>query len=328
ERSNLLGSAHMDFEFNQSKTLQSNGVSPVRTKNDILIDYDFGGSGVPVLALHKWITSDGGSVADCEASNTLPCWNKAVDLVATGFAEGAVNAGPVTDSVGPGGTITLAGSTANNGTVSSTFGEAGINLTDSNIFPAGQCETFGNAWLKSRSSGNSFSSELKDIIAPIPVNISNCGSIVLKKVTVPAGANQDFGYTETAGGLTPTTVTLNASGTDTKTYSNVPAGGPETFAENDPSCLGWDLTNLSCSNGGGTSTFTTDKPTRTASVTNLVAGETVTCTYTNTQRGAIKVVKITNPSSDTTTQFGFTPVGFNGGSTFNLVNGVANGQTF
>ncbi len=47
ERSNLLGSAHMDFELNQDATPSANGVTPVRTAGDLLFDFDFGGSGVP-----------------------------------------------------------------------------------------------------------------------------------------------------------------------------------------------------------------------------------------------------------------------------------------
>src|SRR6266498_902257 len=138
ERSNLLGSAHMDFELNQSATPSANGVTPVRTAGDLLIDFDFGGSGVPVLAKHTWITG-GNAATDCEASNTLPCWDKAVNLRA--FAEAQVNSAPVTDTN-----------------------------------PPGVCEHFGAAYLKSRSSGNSFTSELKDFIAPIPVDISPCGT--------------------------------------------------------------------------------------------------------------------------------------------------------
>src|SRR5262249_49213241 len=54
ERSNLLGSAHMDFELNQkfcdlTKTptnCSANNVTPARTAGDLLIDFDFGGSGV------------------------------------------------------------------------------------------------------------------------------------------------------------------------------------------------------------------------------------------------------------------------------------------
>src|SRR6266496_4116364 len=176
ERSNLLGSAHMDFEFNQSSTPSANGVTPVRTAGALLIDFDFGGSGVPVLAKHTWITS-GNAATDCEASNTLPCWDKAVNLGA--FAEAQVNSAPVTDTNPPGAPRTLDGNTKNG--INSTFGEAGINLTGSGIFTPGVCEHFGAAYLKSRSSGNSFTSELKDFIAPIPVDISNCGTVSIHK---------------------------------------------------------------------------------------------------------------------------------------------------
>jgi hypothetical protein len=176
ERSNLLGSAHMDFEFNQSSTASANGVTPVRTVGDMLIDFDFGGSGVPVLALHRWVNS-GNPATVCESSNTLPCWNKAISL--GGFSEGAVNSADVVDTNGPNAPRTLAGNTKNG--VNSTFGEAGINLTGAGVFSQGTCQHFGAAYLKSRSSGNSFTSELKDFIAPIPVNISNCGTVKIHK---------------------------------------------------------------------------------------------------------------------------------------------------
>jgi hypothetical protein len=176
ERSNLLGSAHMDFELNQSATPSANGVTPVRTAGDLLIDFDFGGSGVPTLAKHTWITS-GNPTTLCEASNTLPCWDKAVILGST--AESAVNSTNVTDTNPPNAPFILAGNTKNG--INSTFGEAGINLTGSGIFPPGVCEHFGSAYLKSRSSGNSFGSELKDFIAPIPINITNCGTVNIHK---------------------------------------------------------------------------------------------------------------------------------------------------
>jgi Prealbumin-like fold domain len=176
ERSNLLGSAHMDFELSQDSTLSANGVTTVRTAGDLLIDFDFGGSGVPVLTKHTWITT-GNPATLCEASNTLPCWDKAVNLGA--FAEAQVNNAPVVDTNPPGAPRTLAGNTKNG--INSTFGEAGINLTGSGIFPPNVCEHFGAATLKSRSSGNSFTSELKDFIAPIPINITNCGVVNIHK---------------------------------------------------------------------------------------------------------------------------------------------------
>jgi hypothetical protein len=89
-----------------------------------------------------------------------------------------VNSADVIDTNNPG-PRTLPGNTKNG--INSTFGEAGINLTDSGIFGVGTCEHFGAAYLKSRSSGNSFGSELKDFIAPIPVNITNCGIVNIHK---------------------------------------------------------------------------------------------------------------------------------------------------
>ena len=37
-RSNTLGSANMDFEFNQSRTLSANGITPIRTAGDVHAD--------------------------------------------------------------------------------------------------------------------------------------------------------------------------------------------------------------------------------------------------------------------------------------------------
>jgi len=135
---------------------------------------------VPALTKHTWIT--GGetppkTVADCEASNTLPCWDKAVSLGA--LAESAVNSAPVEDTNAPGAPRILAGNTKNG--INSTFGEAGIDLTDSGIFSPNVCEHFGAATLKSRSSGNSFTSELKDFVGPVPINITNCGTVNIHK---------------------------------------------------------------------------------------------------------------------------------------------------
>ena len=49
--------------------------------------------------------------------------------------------------------------------------------------------------LKSRSS-DAFNSQLKDFIAPIPVNIRNCGQVIIRKVTDPAGSTTNFDYTK------------------------------------------------------------------------------------------------------------------------------------
>ncbi len=295
ERSNLLGSAHMDFELNQNSTPSANGVTPVRTAGDILIDFDFGGSGVPVLAMHRWITT-GNASTDCEASNTLPCWNKAVNLTAAGFAEAQVNSAPVTDTNPPNAPFILDGNTKNG--INSTFGEAGINLTGTGIFPTDVCENFGSAYLKSRSSGNSFTSELKDFIAPVPVTISNCGQIKIVKVTDPSpdSTNTSFPFTLDDGPLTnqgvPKNFSLLNGGSDTTT---VFAGSSYSAAETVPA--GWDLVSAVCDNGSGSLSGST--------LSNIsVAIDTLTtCTFTNRARGTIIVEKITDDGSGS---FGFT----------------------
>src|SRR6266581_8651778 len=74
------------------------------------------------------------------------------------------------------------------------FGEAAVNLSGAGVFPPGTCEAFGSTFLKSRSSA-SFTAEVKDFVAPVPVNISNCGSIKIIKHTDPRGIDQKFSYT-------------------------------------------------------------------------------------------------------------------------------------
>jgi hypothetical protein len=169
ERSNVLGSANMDFELNQKAQPNLTTTGPktlIRTAGDILVTFDFGGSGSPVLGLLKWVTT--GATSQCFSSNSLPCWGNRVNLSAAGFAEGAVNSVTVTDSIA--GVSLPAG----------TFGEAAINLTAAGVFPAGTCEALGSAFLKSRSSA-SFPAEVKDFVAPQPVNISNCGTVNIHK---------------------------------------------------------------------------------------------------------------------------------------------------
>jgi hypothetical protein len=173
ERSNVLGSANMDFEFNQSSTLATGKVTPLRTAGDILVTFDFtNGGSKPVLGLLRWLTAaNGDSVSDCLANNALPCWGKQ-EVLGGNIAEGAINTTTVHDAIPP--------PAGGNDIPASEFGEAGINLTAADVFPQDQCVHFGSAFLKSRSSA-SFPAELKDFIAPIPVNIANCGSLSVHK---------------------------------------------------------------------------------------------------------------------------------------------------
>jgi hypothetical protein len=301
ERTNVLGSANMDFEINKlaQPNLTTTGKKTLnRSPGDLLITFDFGGSGSPVLGLLRWVTS--GSTSQCFSANALPCWGNRVDLSGLGEAEGAVNAVTVNDPI------------ANVSLPAGTFGEAAVNLTAAGVFPAGTCVAFGSAFLKSRSSA-SFPAEVKDFVAPQPVNISNCGTINIIKHTDPRGQDQDFSYTSTipsspslcTNDATPDSFTLNddagvdpaspiTAGTDnTEHCANVPAGTYTVTEGADPA--NYAFTSLTCTAEGGSS-FTTSG--RTATIT-VAPNGTVTCIYTNQpQTGAIKVTKTRKHAAD------------------------------
>jgi hypothetical protein len=173
------GTTNMDFEFNQATTLSTNGVTPVRTAGDLLIMYDLSkGGSTPALAFSRWLTS--GSAANCEASNSLPCWGKRDTILAGALA--AVNTGSTSDPI-------LEPNQANPRTLDAlTFGEASVDLQTSGIFSAGECVSFGRAYLKSRSA-DAFTSELKDFISPVSINISNCSAKTLNNTAWVSGSN-------------------------------------------------------------------------------------------------------------------------------------------
>jgi hypothetical protein len=302
-------SAHIGFEFNKGNTACPAGSDGLveRTAGDILIVYDFEGGGTPVLTLRKWITSGG----PCDvAANSAPCWGVAQNLTTGGFAEGAVNTGSTPlDSLTPPALSSTTGTSVNSTLGLSEFGEAGIDLTAAGVIPANTCAAFGKAYAVSRSSGNSGTAQMKDIVGPANFNLTNCGTINIIKQTSPAGINQNFDFTSgtNAGGggpgtlagtctpdATPANFTLNdnADATDSLTCTAVPAGTYTVTEGANPT--GFTFTDLSCTaSGTGTSANPTgpQSATKVASIT-MAGGGTVTCTYTNTrQLGAIEVTK-------------------------------------
>ena len=161
------GTTNMDFEFNQSSVISANGVTPVRTAGDVLIQYDLSQGGTnPQLFLSRWVAS--GPSSQCEANNSTPCWGDRINLTTAGLATGSINisAIPATESDGLGAISPR------------TFGEAQIDFDA--LAGEDECVAFGSAYLKSRSS-DSFTSALKDFIAPLTLNFSLCGSIEIIK---------------------------------------------------------------------------------------------------------------------------------------------------
>ncbi|HEU5264215.1 MAG TPA: hypothetical protein VFU34_06225, partial [Gaiellaceae bacterium] len=132
------------------------------------------------------------------------------------------------------------------------------------------------------------------------------GSIVVDKVTAPSGDPQSFPFTLTGG---PDSINQGFSLTDAATPHNSGLVKPGTYVAAETTVPpGWDLTGQTCSDGSSPSSIS------------LEAGETVTCTFTNTRRGRIIVEKQTIPNGDPTL-FTFTP---SYGSSFQLSDGQQN----
>ena len=266
-RENQSGTVNFDFEINAAAQPDLTTPGPKvlnRTVNDLLINYAFaGGSNTPTLTLRKWT----GSVWGAPATISSSC------------SEGATNAQSVSEN--------LIGSPVNR--PAQQFGEAAINMTCAGVIPPNACESFADAYVKSRSS-TSFTSEIKDFIAPVSLHLSSCGSITVIKHTNPRGLDQAFGYT-TSANLSPSSFSLNDAGNsgggnsaaNTRLYDSLHAGTYTVTEGADPT--GFAFNNVSCQ-GGSTSTSG-----KTATI-NLAAGDNVTCTYVNDQQlGAIKVLK-------------------------------------
>ena len=110
------------------------------------------------------------------------------------------------------------------------------------------------------------------------------------------GGDGTFGYTGTLGLATLTT----SGGTISQSFTNL-APGPFTVAENDPA-PGFDFTNLVCVDPDNGTVVTL--ATRSAAI-DVDAGESITCTYTNTKRGTISIRKVTAPANAPPDQFTF-----------------------
>jgi hypothetical protein len=278
------GTTNMDFEFNKSSTLSANGVTPVRTSGDVLIQYDLARGGVrPTLFVSRWIDgSEGGTAADCEQNNALPCWNEKVNLSLAGDATGSINnqAIPAAESDG----------LSANPISPRTFGEAQIDLDA--LGGGDGCQVFASAYLKSRSS-DSFVSELKDFIPPETLDIDQCANVIIRKVTIPESdpAVVQFGYTKDIDTSPASANTFVLGHGQSQSYDNVLLGDDYTVVE-DVIPANWQFTSLDCS--ASTGIAPEDIQIVGALVTFDIndASDVLDCTYTNSRRlGAIKIHK-------------------------------------
>lgn len=257
------GTTNMDFEFNRSSEISGNGVTPVRSEGDLLLQYDLANGGTnPQLFVSRWVTSGAGSL--CEGSNSTPCWGDRDNLTSDGDATGSINTSAIAASDSDG-----------LGAVSArTFGEATVDfdaLTDD------PCSPFGSAYLKSRSS-DSFTAAMKDFIAPKKLELDTCGSITVKKVSNGGAGTFDFTSTDLGDGtFSLTTTGSGATGSADTTFTELQAGTYDV-AETVPT--GWALASATCSDGSPVTAIS------------LQAKEDVTCTFTNDGYAKVTVSKV------------------------------------
>jgi uncharacterized repeat protein (TIGR01451 family) len=201
ERAAAIGDAHIDFELNQHATpgfdaSTTGTVKLNRTVGDLLISYDFGGSGTPDITLYTWNGTK---------------WTNPQDLSTLGFAEAGVNSTGITDVLN--GDAPLG---------AGKFGEASVNLSSALLaagFNPDTCESFGSVTVKARSSGSSTSAELKDFIAPAPIHVSNCATPTI--ATQTSVTTMNVGETKTVGDTATLTAGNSPTGTvDFQLYSD------------------------------------------------------------------------------------------------------------
>ena len=128
-------------------------------------------------------------------------------------------------------------------------------------------------------------------------------TIIVQKVTVPAGSTETFNFQSNFA--SPANFSLDGAANNSKTTSGLAAG---TYSVSEDAKVGWDLTASSCSDGSAPGNI------------GLSPGETVTCTFENTQRGHIIVEKQTDPNGSTQS-FEFVP---SYGAHFFLTDGQQN----
>ena len=331
------GTTLMDFEFNQNDPTNgacSSGPNVKRTAGDILIEYaiDQGGSRANISA-RKWTgNATSGSWGPTENLTTPSA--KCPDGNTSNDGGGTVDLGPCAVGTINQSAILFGES---DGLITSgqkdrfTFGEAQLDLRY--IFQPNKCSSLGSAMLKSRSS-DSFTSQLKDFVAPVGVNLTNCGKVIIRKNTVPDEQDQNFDYTKNfAQDTTPATATQlnfqlndndvdgNPKVPDTRTFNNVLFGSNYTVTEN-ALPAGWKFDSLNC-DASSTSVPAGDRVITDKTVTFKIdsADDILDCTYTNSRLTTTLGTAQSFIPQDTATVGGEPNSGFNGTVDFRLYTG-------
>jgi Domain of unknown function (DUF5979) len=190
------------------------------------------------------------------------------------------------------------------------MGEAAVNLTATIFGGTTECLTFANT-IPSTVTGNSDTADYKDTILEPTPPISNCGTVTIRKETVP---DEDpnttlFGFDRTftvESDAEPPVLTFDLTDDGVETFTDVPFGTGYVVDESDIP-TGWALESIDCSASEGyeEGDIVTDVDAGTVTF-DLAADQSVDCTYTNETGGTVIIRKATDPSPDPSeSSFGF-----------------------
>lgn len=196
-----------------------------------------------------------------------------------------------TDATGGDGTTTGAVSVD---TGSHSVAETGANGTDlSNYTSTYACTVNGNASVSGTGTSVTGLSVAKgDAVVCTFTNTLKRGTIIVKKTMV--GGTGSFTFTGDIAG----TIATDGSTLQTTVL-------PGTYTSTEQATSGWDLTGLSCDD-----TDSTGSMANATATFKVAAGETVTCTFTNTKKGHLIVHKAVNTvQSQNDTLFNVTATG-------------------
>jgi hypothetical protein len=210
-------SAHGVFELNKLD-VKCPGTSDfyVRTAGDVRLAFDDEGGDQPIISAQIWQEPCPGN----KGNDLSGCWTAKTPLDAH-IAEGSFNEGNIQDRL-----LTDTGSTTQIGPEQ--FAEMKINMDAAGLLSSGSCVGFGAAGLFTGSSGNSDKEQSKDYIAPVPINITNCGSVQITKTF--------------SAGTTPATPAVFAVRTDAAPTGGTIGAGDDFFTYSDFSTLSSGIT--------------------------------------------------------------------------------------
>jgi hypothetical protein len=276
------GTTLMDFEFNQSGTSCTGSPNKVRTPGDLLIEYaiDQGGARADISA-RTWTGSAWGPTADLDVPSATcggsPCAAGTINTTAIPAAESD-------------------GLIASGFKQARTFGEAQIDLRL--LFQSNKCVSFGSAMLKSRSS-DSFTSQLKDFVAPVGIDLQNCGNVIIRKQTIPDEDPNvtDFGYTKSFSTDPASANTFTLQDDGVKDYGDTVLFGSGYTVTEDVIPANWEFVSLDCTASSAGTSFVVTGTTVTFSIDSDT--DELDCTYTNRRLlGAIEITKTRKHAAD------------------------------